>query len=161
MMCYNTVEIKISLSDRAYLSCFRLPKQIILNRDFSLSFAFVRRHFSAEPYDVTPLSQLLKWNISVHVLYYSSAGINVGVQSQGSLRDCISAKLTCSWRLMNKFVHGSPLYTASPLSLVWFMDTQQCMSYNFKRVCFSSRRWNFKCCDKWPLVDSIYYSVVI
>lgn len=34
--CVTTPLIKISLSDRTYLSCFWLPKQIILNRDFSL-----------------------------------------------------------------------------------------------------------------------------
>ena len=44
------------------------------------------------------------------------------------------------------------LSATSPLSIVWFMDTQQCMSYNLKGVCFSSWRWNFKCCDEWPLV---------
>lgn len=72
----------------------------------------------------------------------------------GEGEKCISPKLPSYWRLMNKFVRGyqSSLRAGSPLSGAWFMDTQQCMSYNFKGVCFSSRRWNFKCCDEWPLV---------
>ena len=101
------------------------------------------------------ITLLLKWNISLRMfLLFFSVELMWKCGLRGVSGTAVSTKLPSYWRLMNKFVRGtSPLCAASPLSMVWFMDTQQCMSYNFKGVCFSSWRWNFKCRDEWHLVD--------
>lgn len=154
-------------TENVSVSSPRPPKgKMILKPVFNLFTTVLHHRYSAaQCHCVITTRAEMKHKPSPSFFCYSSAGINVEVQAKGSLRDCFSARLPSYWRLMNKFVRGtSPLSQPplpSPLSILWFMDTQQRMSYNFKGLCFFFMKMEFfKCRDEWPLVDYIHDPVV-
>lgn len=78
MMCYNSAEVNKDITDwqKIFPSCFRLPREDYWKTDTQpFRCNFTSRFISgvAEPCNVTPLSLLLKWNISlcVFLLFFS------------------------------------------------------------------------------------------